>query len=220
MIVAEYGGILLGARVDGQLTGFVLGFLGRENGELFHASHMLGVLPDSRQLGIGAALKWRQREVALAQGIDLMRWTFDPLEARNAHLNLHKLGAVGMTYRRDYYGSMNDELNRGLPSDRLIVEWRLHESARPVGDLRQPRPLLFDRDGSPELQPAALDAGGPVCIQIPRDVQQIKSVALQDSLHWRLSVREAFTAAFAAGYTASDFRGGAYLLVRNEETRA
>jgi predicted GNAT superfamily acetyltransferase len=220
MIVAEYGGILLGARVDGELTGFVLGFLGCEDGVLFHASHMLGVLPDSRQLGIGAALKWRQREVALAQGIELMRWTFDPLEARNAHFNLHKLGAVGRTYRVDYYGPMNDGLNRDLPSERLIVEWRLRDAGDSAPDRRPLQPLLLDRGGSPELHSDALVGGGPICIQIPHDVQQIKSVVPRIALQWRLAVREAFTAALSAGYVATDFRDGAYVLMRDEELRA
>src|SRR5438105_4101314 len=84
-IVADSGGILLGAQLDGQLVGFVVGFLARHGETLFHASHMLGVLPQYQQRGIGAALKWSQREHALAQGLDLMTWTFDPLEARNAY---------------------------------------------------------------------------------------------------------------------------------------
>lgn len=125
VIVSEYGGILLGARIDGALAGFVLGFLARSDGTLFHASHMLGVLPECRRKGVGAALKWRQREVARTQGLNLMRWTFDPLEARNASLNLHTLGAVCRVYRPDYYGPMRDDLNRDLPSDRLVVEWHL-----------------------------------------------------------------------------------------------
>jgi chorismate synthase len=220
MIVAEYGGILLGARVDGELTGFVLGFLAREDGTLFHASHMLGVLPDSRQHGIGAALKWRQREAALAQDLDLMRWTFEPLEARNAYFNLHKLGAVGLTYRVDYYGPMDDGLNRDLPSDRLIVEWRLRETAQPGQEHRPLTPLLLDRDGSPELQLQALGSGGPVSLQIPRDVQQIKSAAPHLALQWRLAVREAFIAALDAGYLATDFRDGAYVLVRDGGARS
>src|SRR5579859_6260075 len=93
LIVSDYGGILLGARVDNALVGFVLGFLARHDDKLFHASHMLGVLPAYRHHGIGAALKWRQRQVAQDQGLDLMQWTFDPLEARNAYFNFHKLGA-------------------------------------------------------------------------------------------------------------------------------
>src|SRR6516225_7668648 len=92
------GGILLGAYLDGKMVGFAFGFLGQSGELTFHFSHMLGVHPDYQGRGIGEALKRQQREIALAQGLGLMVWAFDPLESRNAHFNLHKLGAYSFTY--------------------------------------------------------------------------------------------------------------------------
>jgi predicted GNAT superfamily acetyltransferase len=219
LIVAEYGGILLGARVNDAMVGFVLGFLARSGGTLFHASHMLGVLPESQQHGVGSALKWRQRDVARRQGLDLMRWTFDPLESRNAYFNFHKLGTVCRSYRMDYYGPMQDALNRDLPSDRLIVEWHLRDG-RPRPDGTGPgQTILRDGGEGPELRLDAMGGGGPLAIEIPADVQSMKREAPETALAWRLAVREAFTAALDAGYTACDFRDGAYRLVRSGERR-
>lgn len=213
LIVAEYGGILLGARVDGMLVGFVLGFLARTEGRFFHASHMLGVLPAWRQHGIGAALKRRQREVARQQGLDLMRWTFDPLEARNAHVNLHKLGAVCHVYRQDYYGPMQDALNRDLPSDRLLVEWNLEAPESRPDQGGTPPPVLRNIGGRPVLQWDAIAPDLPIAIAVPGDLQTIKRDAPEVALAWRQAVREAFTLSFERGYQACDFRDGMYILL-------
>ena len=133
------GGLALGA-FDPDLTppddliGFVFGFVGlTAAGQVKHCSHMLGVLPQYRDRGIGEELKRRQRDFVLAQGITLMTWTFDPLQSRNARLNLRKLGAICRTYARNLYGTMSDRLNAGIPSDRFEVEWFLasrHVEAR------------------------------------------------------------------------------------------
>ncbi|HSN73476.1 MAG TPA: GNAT family N-acetyltransferase, partial [Anaerolineae bacterium] len=118
------GGLLLGAYDGERLVGFVFGFLGlTADGRLKHCSHMAGVHPDYRDQGVGYQLKLAQRGHVLAQGIDLITWTFDPLETRNAGLNFHKLGAVCNTYLRNLYGEMHDVLNAGLPSDRFQVDW-------------------------------------------------------------------------------------------------
>lgn len=217
LIVSDYGGILLGARIDGVLVGFVLGFLARADGKLFHASHMLGVLPACQHHGVGSALKWRQRDVARAQGLDLMRWTFDPLEARNAYFNFHKLGAVCRSYQPDYYGPMPDALNRDLPSDRLLVEWHLTDDERAQPDSVAPHPIVRGRDASPEVQIDGLESGEPVTIEIPPNLQALKREAPDLALSWRLAVRQAFSAAFEAGYQACDFRDGAYVLVPTSE---
>lgn len=219
LIVSDYGGILLGARVDGAMVGFVLGFLARADGKLFHASHMLGVLPAAQHHGIGAALKWRQREVALQQGLDLMRWTFDPLEARNAYFNFHKLGTVCRSYRSDYYGPMQDALNRDLPSDRLLVEWHLDDADRTSDRSIPLQTILRDRDRRPELQLHAID-GRPIAIEIPPDLQAIKRSAPDIALSWRVAVRQAFVTAFEQGYHACDFRDGAYVLLPDPEIHA
>jgi predicted GNAT superfamily acetyltransferase len=218
LIVSDYGGILLGARIDGELAGFVLGFLAQQDRRYFHASHMLGVLPTCQQRGIGAALKRQQREQARAQGLDLMTWTFDPLESRNAYFNLHKLGADSRAYRQDYYGPMEDALNRDLPSDRLLVEWDLSADGSRPSLTASPRTILHNRGGIPELRLGELVPGQPLAIEIPRDVQTLKHQSPDVAMAWRLAVREAFSMALSRGYQAHDFLDGAYILVPTEDT--
>src|SRR5438093_7934741 len=112
------GGLVHGAFAhDGRLVGFCFAFLGRRDGQLRLCSHQLGVIPELRGGGIGIALKEAQRADALRLGYELVSWTFDPLESRNAYINLHRLGCVARLYDRDHYGVMEDELNRELPSD-------------------------------------------------------------------------------------------------------
>src|SRR5579884_3469728 len=123
--LARHGGVVLGAYADSAMVGILLSVPALQEGRLVHLSHMLGIHPGWRGHGIGEAMKWRQRELVLAQGIDTITWTFDPLEAVNARLNLSRLGGVVRRYGRDYYGAMEDALNRGVPSDRMIVDWRL-----------------------------------------------------------------------------------------------
>jgi predicted GNAT superfamily acetyltransferase len=125
-----------------RLIGFALGFVGLSpGGQVKHCSHTVGVDPTYQNQNVGYRLKLAQREHVLAQGIDLITWTFDPLESRNARLNFHKLGATCNTYLRDLYGHMRDELNVGLPSDRFQVDWHIasdHVAGRLRGDQAGP----------------------------------------------------------------------------------
>lgn len=223
-VVASGGGILLGAYDGDTMVGFVLGLLGERDGRLHHMSHMLGVHPDYQGRGIGEALKWRQRERALAQGLDLMTWTFDPLQARNAFFNLHKLGVISRTYCENLYGDLGDDLNRGLPSDRLLVEWLL--KVPPLdrsAPLTTPAPILTNDGGKPmlHLEPSP-GAGGEVSFmaalsaEVPESIQRIKRENPPQAMAWRLAVRKALSWAFEHGYTASDFAGNAYLLLRDD----
>ncbi|HIP88250.1 MAG TPA: hypothetical protein EYH27_07465 [Anaerolineales bacterium] len=237
--VQKDGGLVLGAfetspKGEERLVGFVFGFLGRTpEGRLKHCSHMAGVIPGLRDRNIGYRLKCAQREHVLAQGIDLITWTFDPLESRNAHLNFHKLGVVCRTYLRDLYGPMRDALNVGLPSDRFHVEWpidspRVAERLRRGGSGLSLSGLLAQ--GAPILNPAR--PGDPVrpaertlpleedrvLVEIPAHFQAIRAADLSLARAWRLHTRSLFEAAFARGYTVVDhlFQGGrsCYLLER------
>lgn len=221
-LVVHTGGIVLGAFQEEEPVGFVFGLLARDGDRLYHASHMLGIHPRAQGTGIGAALKWRQRERALEQGLDVMTWTFDPLEARNAHFNLHKLGVVSRVYRTEFYGEMEDDLNRGLPSDRLSVEWRLREPTSRsdhVYAFRDAIKLVWDAGGRPivripvEAHTGSSGSGAPLLIEAPRDVQLLKRENMEIAQAWRFAQREAFTWAFEHGYSASDFRDGAFVLL-------
>jgi chorismate synthase len=212
---ARNGGLLLGA-FDGQrLAGFVFGFPGlAPDGRLKHCSHMAGVHPDYRDHGLGYRLKLAQREHVLAQGIDLITWTFDPLETRNATLNFHKLGALCRTYLRDLYGSMRDSLNVGLPSDRFQVEWwvasqrvveRLQPGSVPTSASPYAVSIRCDIRGLPSTSPTPLPSGAAqVLVEIPANFQIIKATDMPQAVHWRFHTRQLFEDAFAAGYQVTD----------------
>lgn len=232
--VARGGGLLLGAFDDGALVGFVFGFPGvTAEGRPKHYSHMLAVLPEFEGRGIGRQLKLAQRQAVLARGLDLITWTYDPLESRNAFLNLAKLGTVCRTYIRDLYGVLVDGLNTGLPTDRFEVEWCLAsrrvaqclagEHAPPPADVAVANATQPVHGGFREPGKMALALDAPALqIEIPADYQAIKASAPALALEWRLAAREMFETYFAAGYVAVDFcrreAGGAwrsyYILAR------
>ena len=125
-VVAEkVGGQVMGAFDGAEMVGFALSVPGTRSGHIFLHSHMLAVRADHRDGGLGRKLKMLQREDALARGIELIEWTFDPLEIKNAYLNIEKLGAIARRYNINQYGITSSPLQGGLPSDRLIAEWWL-----------------------------------------------------------------------------------------------
>ncbi len=171
------------AAVDGDLVGMCAGFVGvRDDGIHLH-SHLAAVVPSAQGRGIGRALKRHQREWCLERGIEHVSWTFDPLVRENARFNLHHLGAVGDRYLVDLYGAMDDEINRGQPSDRLLVRWDL-TSERAVRALDAPLPTPpADRTGVPT----------------PEGIVALRADRPDEALRWRLEVRAAMVEAFDAG---------------------
>ncbi len=125
-VVAEkVGGQVMGAFDGKEMTGFALSVPGTRSGHLYLHSHMLAVRKEHRNSGLGRRLKLLQREDALSRGIELIEWTYDPLEIKNAYLNIEKLGAISRRYNINQYGITSSPLQGGLPSDRLIAEWWL-----------------------------------------------------------------------------------------------
>ncbi len=225
------GGVVLGAFLpDDRLIGFVFGFAGVRDGRLRICSHQLGVLPEYRGAGVGVALKLAQRDEALRLGYELISWTFDPLEARNAYINLHRLRCVARLYDRDHYGPMEDELNRGLASDRLEAEWWLTRKTRSdcsAGSTRSDRrsdrsvprdaPVLLRAgdDGAPVRPAVSLSGSRCALISVPTDFQAVKRNDMELARRWRMESRAAFEAALADGLVASDFtREGWYVMER------
>jgi predicted GNAT superfamily acetyltransferase len=219
----RHGGLLLGAFDGERLAGFVFGFLGlTADGRLKHCSHMAGVHPDYRDHGVGYSLKLAQREHVLAQGLDLITWTFDPLETRNAALNFHKLGAVCNTYIRNLYGAMRAAINAGPPSDRFEVAWwirservakRLQASstppAAPTSAPTSASPFVVPiRCGIPGLPPddsAAWPAdAAQILLEVPTNFQAIKHSDMPLAMQWRLRTRQLFEDAFSQGYIVTD----------------
>jgi len=125
IVAQRIGGQVLGAYDGEALVGFAMALPGYRDGHPYLHSHMLAVLPQYRNAGLGRRLKLAQRDDALERGIDRMEWTFDPLEIKNAHLNIARLGAIARRYMRNIYGPSTSPLQGGLPTDRLVVEWWL-----------------------------------------------------------------------------------------------
>lgn len=212
------GGLLVGAFDGDKMVGFAFGFLGYDGygdaRHLKHASHMLAVLPDLRAHGLGADLKWLQRAEAVRQGLDLMTWTYDPLQSINAHLNLTRLGAIARRYYRDAYGDMTDALNIGLASDRFEVEWILKSARVERRRTSQPAPGLppaaamiyrveWQDPGFPVIADENPLQGERLCIEIPADINAMKRTALPLAIQWRAHTRSTLERAFAAGYVAN-----------------
>jgi predicted GNAT superfamily acetyltransferase len=135
IVAQKIGGQVIGAFDGETLVGFAMSLPGYRDGRSYLHSHMLAVLPQYRNSGIGRRLKLAQRDEAIARGFDLMEWTFDPTEIRNAHLNIARLGVIVRRYQPDFYGPSSSPLQGGLPTDRLYAEWWLR-SARVEGILR------------------------------------------------------------------------------------
>jgi len=230
MTVQRNGGLVLGAfERSGDLAGFVFGFLGMRDGRLRLCSHQLAVLPQHRGQGSGQRLKWAQRAAALARGVELVTWTFDPLEARNAYLNLHLLGAIACHYSRDHYGAMEDALNAGLPTDRFEVEWELRDRRvierlagklpehLVVGDARRSgAAVLVEAQGQGRKYPEPrlvekVALRQPALIAVPSNFQELKRADRSLAAAWRAVTQSAFEAALGAGLVGTDFsRDGAY----------
>jgi predicted GNAT superfamily acetyltransferase len=194
--LAASGNTCWGAFDGDRLIGFVLGWAGVDDEGLHVHSHMLAALPESRHRGVGSALKLAQRAQALDQGISVVRWTFDPLVARNAWLNIGKLGAVVDRFERDYYGAMTDDLNAGERSDRFMVLWELE---RPPG---------------PRAVPQAATE-----IPIPPDLYELRQRDPDGARRWRDEVASAAEAAIGRGEIglAFDRDRSAYLFAPRED---
>jgi predicted GNAT superfamily acetyltransferase len=125
VVANQTGGQVLGAFDGDTMIGFTMAIVGVRDKLPYLHSHMTGVLPEYRDRKVGRSLKLFQREEALSRDIRLIEWTFDPLETRNAHFNLNRLGAIARTYIPNFYGVTTSPLHRNLPTDRLLAEWRL-----------------------------------------------------------------------------------------------
>lgn len=222
IITVKRGGILIGAfDAADRMVGFAYSIVGLKDGRLTQWSHMMGVLPDHRRSGLGRRLKLAQRERALAAGFDLMEWTFDPLQALNAHLNFARLGVVCREYVRNLYGESTSALHRGTPTDRFVVEWNLAEphvvrriemderlSARASEVAAAPLANATVFQGKWRAMRGDADltlSDRRVWVEIPVGFTEMQQEAPNLALEWRLHTREIFEAYFSRGYRAVDF---------------
>ena len=214
---AESGGTIIGAFDGTKMIGFLFGFIGlHTDRHIKLCSQTMGILPEYRNKGVAATLKWAQRERVRANEIDLITWTYDPLEAPNARLNLHTLGGVARVYKQNVYGENFSALGAGLPSDRFLVEWWIEsERVQQRHDRAMVEPLGVDSPiandctgvtGDRHITAIDLSLDAPlVRVEIPNDLQAIKKANMALAQDWRLKTRDLFEAYFARGYEAIDF---------------
>ena len=207
MVSQRVGGVSAGAfDAGGRLLGFVFGISGIRDGELVHWSDMLAVRPEARGAGLGKRLKQFQRDRLLERDIRRMLWTYDPLVARNANLNLNGLGAAPVEYVVDMYGDTRSALHAGLDTDRFIVEWRLDEE----GPVRT-APAAAAAGTVPVVAPAGSARERPLpttpCVRVaaPADIDALKAADPACARAWQQIQRRAFAWYLANGYRVSGF---------------
>ena len=243
------GGVTAGAfDATGRLVGFVFGMTGVERGRLVHWSDMLAVRPEWRDQGIGRRLKEFQRDALVQRGVEIIYWTFDPLVARNAHLNFNQLGVQVVEYVIDMYGGDTDSaLHRGIGSDRFVVAWHIGEQSPRAADASTADARAHSDSGVWTPDPTARDArildasddrGVPAIpqlpqgpaesvlrVEIPLEIDRIQATSLPDAARWRAATRAAFTWALHNGYRVDGFyrephaERGLYVLSRTPASR-
>ncbi len=206
LVAHKIGGVVLGAFDGDVMIGFAMGLPGFRKGTPYLHSHMLAVLPEYRNAGVGRRLKLAQRDVALERGFELMEWTFDPLEIKNAYLNIARLGAIARRYEPDFYGPSSSPLQGGLPTDRLYAEWWLRSprvEAALAGTVPAPEVV-----GTIEV-PAAVYAWkqSEADRVLAADLQRLNRLALQDAFQRGLAV---------VGYALDGERNGRFLIGKTD----
>ncbi|PWU07127.1 MAG: acetyltransferase [Terriglobia bacterium] len=200
VVASRIGGHVFGAYHGGAMVGFCLGVPGlKPDGRPYLHSHMLGVLPGYRNTGVGRSLKLRQRDDVLARGLDLIEWTFDPLEIKNAFFNIERLGAIVRRYVENEYGSTSSHLHGGLPTDRCVAEWWI-ASPRVEMILAGERPVLHTEDR----------------ITVPAEMDRLRRENSQKAREIQCANAGRFQDCFARGLAVTGFErvssGEAYLL--------
>jgi predicted GNAT superfamily acetyltransferase len=209
----KIGGVAAGAfDENGRIVGFVFGLTGVRDGELVHWSDMLAVSKEHRNRGLGQQLKAYQREKVAALGVTSMLWTFDPLQAGNAHFNINHLGAMPIEYVPDMYGSnTGSALHGSLPTDRFVVRWRFDggKDRAPLaiagGEPPMANPIGTDGLPTTALLPSLTPHAGPIHVQIPHDMSEVQRQGKSIAMRWRLVTREVIVAWLGAGYRVSGF---------------
>lgn len=222
------GGVAAGAfDASGRLLGFVYGLTGVENGRIVHWSDMLAVRPEARNLRLGRRLKEYQRRIVQQLGAVVIYWTYDPLVARNAHLNFNVFGVRAAEYVQDMYGDTDSPLHSGIGTDRFIVAWpvaddevtqRLAEThAAGANTTLLQAPILNAGNHAPD---ANQRIGDCVRVEVPADINTMQESDRDQAIAWRHSTRAAFRRALDAGLSVRGFviddcaHRGYYLLAR------
>jgi predicted GNAT superfamily acetyltransferase len=200
VVASKIGGQVFGAFDGAEMVGFVMAVPGYRHGKSYLHSHMAAVLPAYQNRGVGRQLKLKQRQEALGRGIELVEWTFDPLELKNARFNIERLGAIARRYVRNQYGRTSSPLHGGLPTDRLVAEWWLGS----------PRVETVVNGGQPPR------AASTERIRIPADISELKKSDPKAAGRAQSEAGALFEEWFGKGYAVTGFEldeeAGTYLL--------
>jgi len=198
IVSRQAGGWTLGAFAADRMVGFVHHLAAVHGNEIFGYSHMMAVAKDYQNMGVGARLKWAQRERTLGEGRSLIKWTWDPMQARNAHFNLNRLGAIVEAYAENFYGidysadaSLTDRI--GLPSDRLFATWRLDSERVRALASGSAAPFVGQQVGS---------------VSIPSQWNTLVKSDPKRALEEQARVREEFKKAFGQSLICAGFERG------------
>ena len=217
LVSQKLGGVAAGAFApDGRLIGFVFGMTGVQNGATVHWSDMLAVRPEVQNVGVGRRLKEFQRQAVKQVGGRVIYWTFDPLVARNAHLNFNVFGVRAIEYARDMYGNdTGSDLHRDIGTDRLVVAWpvddaelaeRKRETSRArEADAYRSAAVVGDAERPDKRWDDSIGKSSHLRIAVPLDVSVLQANDASRAANWRMSTRAAFEAAFAKGYHVDGF---------------
>lgn len=218
-VTQKYGGVVLGAVVGKKIVGCLYAFLARRHGKLIHWSHIMAVEPRCRDRGLGYRMKLAHRRLALAQGIRSICWTYDPLQSRNAALNIARLGARVEEYIPECYGRFPSAIEKGLPSDRFVVDWRiaspavasrLQEARRAnqydLARLLRANKTLLNAQRFVENVRIHLGLRAPhLLVEIPANTDAMRSRDSKLARRWRTDTRKIFQHYFGAWYRVEDF---------------
>lgn len=216
--LAHAGNYVAGGFRDGELVAVCVGFFHPPHEQALH-SHLAGVRSDVIGAGWGNAIKHHQRAWCLERGVKRVTWTYDPLVARNAYFNVHKLGCSIAAYLPDFYGVMGDGLNAGQPSDRVLVAWDLERPgprAPAAPGAPPPVAVLWSEDGRPVLDHRRATGLRTCRVEVPHDIEQVRRSDPDLAVAWRAALGEALGTLLADGWTVTDFdRRGHYNLTRS-----
>jgi threonine synthase len=218
-VIQEAGGLVIGLFDGNKLVAFSSALLGKDSQGLYLHSDLAAVQPNLQSQGLGRALKEAQRKFAQEMGFERIRWTYDPMLTKNANLNIQKLGARAVEFKRDVYGASSSTLYAQLPTHRFVVEWDLKESRTGAGVPTDAPVVLRSNNGEPHAE--AVPSGAPsVIVEVPLHYLEVKDVSFEQAARWQDAFAQVAEQLFAQGYVVDGFepereRGvGKYLFSR------
>ncbi|WP_337860767.1 hypothetical protein [Ferroplasma sp.] len=211
--MAYHGGFVLGAFDGNRLIGMSFSYPGYKKGQVYLYSHMTGVIDEQKYSGAGYALKIKQRELALNYGYDMIAWTFDPVMSLNGYFNIGKLGAVSRTYLDNFYGIMDDGINKGVPTDRLVAEWHIHENYNRSYE----EPQFINTVDGYQMAFNEKPEKDVIGIKMIKDFYEFKKTDIDGALKAKMLIRSKFHELFLEGYVIINFdkNNNSYIFKKN-----